>query len=62
VHQQSIWVLVGASMPRILVEIAFLSNAHEERLLKTRSFQQNIAEALCQSIEKFKSRYEKELG
>jgi N-acetylmuramoyl-L-alanine amidase len=62
VHQQSIWVLVGASMPRILVETAFLSNANEERLLKTRSFQQNVAEALCQSIEKFKSRYEKEIG
>jgi N-acetylmuramoyl-L-alanine amidase len=62
VHQQSIWVLVGASMPRILVETAFLSNANEERLLKTRSFQQNVAEALCQSIEKFKARYEKEIG
>jgi N-acetylmuramoyl-L-alanine amidase len=62
VHQQFFQVLIGASMPRVLVETAFLSNANEERLLKTRSFQQNIAEALCQSIEKFKTRYEKEIG
>jgi N-acetylmuramoyl-L-alanine amidase len=62
VHQQSIWVLVGASMPRVLVETAFLSNANEERLLKTNSFQQSVAEALCESIEKFKTRYEKEIG
>jgi len=62
VHQQFFQVLIGASMPRVLIETAFLSNANEERLLKTRSFQQNIAEALCESVEKFKSRYEKEIG
>ena len=62
VHQAGFYVLIGASMPNILVETAFLSNVHEERLLKTNSFQQKIAEALCESIENFKKRHEKEIG
>jgi N-acetylmuramoyl-L-alanine amidase len=61
VHQAGFYVLIGASMPNILVETAFLSNVHEERLLKTNSFQQKIAEAICESIENFKKRYEKEI-
>jgi N-acetylmuramoyl-L-alanine amidase len=62
VHQMGLLVLIGASMPGILVETAFLSNAHEERLLKTRSFQQDVAEALCESIRTFKKQSEEEIG
>ena len=59
VYQAGFYVLIGAAMPRIFVETAFISNAYEERLLRTRSFRQKIAEALCESIEKFKEKYEK---
>jgi N-acetylmuramoyl-L-alanine amidase len=62
VHQQGFYVLIGASMPSVLIEPAFLSNANEERLLKTNSFQQKVVEALVESIMKFKERYEKEIG
>ncbi|HEX9934342.1 MAG TPA: N-acetylmuramoyl-L-alanine amidase, partial [bacterium] len=58
VHQAGFWVLVGAAMPCILVESGFLSNPYEERLLRTRSFRQNIAEGMCESVVQFKKRYE----
>jgi N-acetylmuramoyl-L-alanine amidase len=61
VHQQGFWVLVGASMPSVLIETAFISNPYEERLLKTNAFQQKVAESLCTSIVQFKDKYEKEI-
>jgi N-acetylmuramoyl-L-alanine amidase len=60
-HKCGFWVLVGAAMPSVLVETAFISNREEERLLKTRSFRQKIAEGLCESIGRFKNRYEMEI-
>jgi len=62
VHQAGFYVLIGAAMPSILVETGFLSNAYEERLLRTRSFRQKIAEALCESIRRFKEKYEMGIG
>jgi len=58
VHQAGFRVLVGASMPNVLVEMAFLSNAKEARLLKSGDFQEKIAKAIFASIKKFKDRYE----
>ena len=43
-------VLIGANMPSVLAEIAFLSNPAEEKLLKTESHRQKIAEALYAGI------------
>lgn len=59
VYQAGFFVLVGASMPRVLVETAFLSNPYEERQLRTRAFRQKIAYALYESILSFKRKYEK---
>ena len=39
-------VLVGANMPSVLAEIAFLSNPQDEKLLKTSPYRQKIAAAL----------------
>jgi len=58
VHQAGFWVLVGAAMPSILVETAFISNKYEERLLKSRSFQRKVSEAIGESICEFKTIYE----
>ncbi|HHS12942.1 MAG TPA: hypothetical protein ENN03_04145 [bacterium] len=58
VYQAGFYVLIGAAMPRILVETAYISNPYEERLLKTRAFRQKIAESLCDSIIRFKEKYE----
>ena len=62
VHQAGFYVLIGAAMPSILVETAFISNPYEERLLKTRSFRQKIAEAIYESVKRFKEKYEKGIG
>jgi N-acetylmuramoyl-L-alanine amidase len=58
VKQAGYYVLIGASMPNILVETAFISNHREEALLNDASFQQNLAEAIFNSIRKFKEKYE----
>jgi len=46
-------VLVGAKMPAVLAEIAFLSNPQEEKLLKTKQQRQKIAEALYAGVSKY---------
>ncbi|MFQ5824297.1 MAG: N-acetylmuramoyl-L-alanine amidase [bacterium] len=61
VKQAGYYVLVGASMPNILIETAFISNKKEERLLKSSSFQQKVAEAIYESVKKFKEIYDWEL-
>ncbi len=53
VDQAGFYVLVGASMPAILVETAFLSSKHEEKLLKTKKFHQQVAQALYESVLEF---------
>jgi N-acetylmuramoyl-L-alanine amidase len=59
VKQAGFYVMVGASMPNVLVETAFLSNSREEKLLKSSSFQEEMAEAIFNSILEFKNKYEK---
>ncbi len=43
-------VLIGASMPSVLAEIGFLSNAREEQRLKRPDHRQCVAEALYQGV------------
>jgi N-acetylmuramoyl-L-alanine amidase len=57
--QAGFLVLVGASMPNVLVETAYLSNREDERFLKSESGQHKIAEALFTAIKKYKEEYEK---
>jgi N-acetylmuramoyl-L-alanine amidase len=54
VKQGPFWVLVGATMPNVLVEIGYISNKKEAELLKKSSVQNKIAEAIFQGIKKFK--------
>ncbi len=46
-------VLIGAAMPSVLSEIAFLSNRQEERLLKRDSYRQRIAEGLYKGVSQY---------
>jgi N-acetylmuramoyl-L-alanine amidase len=46
-------VLIGATMPSILAEIGFVSNPHDETLLKKPEQRQKIAEALYKGIEQY---------
>ena len=46
-------VLIGASMPSVLAEVGFLSNAREEQLLKRSDHRQRLAEALYQGVARY---------
>ena len=59
VKQAGFYVLIGASMPNVLVEVGFLSNPSEEKKLKQDRHKQQIAEALYQAIKHFKQTREK---
>lgn len=61
VKQAGFYVLVGASMPNVLVETGYLSNRKEERVLRSADGQRRIAEALFEGIRKYKIRYEEAL-
>jgi N-acetylmuramoyl-L-alanine amidase len=50
VHTAPFYVLIGASMPSILAEIAFVSNPEEERLLRTAERRQAIARSLLDGV------------
>lgn len=50
VKQGPFYVLVGATMPSILVETAFLSNAQEEARLITPDYQEMTAEGIMEGI------------
>ena len=59
VKQAGFYVLVGAAMPNVLVESAYLSNRDDERMLKSDAGQQKIAEALFRAVREYKEEYEK---
>jgi N-acetylmuramoyl-L-alanine amidase len=58
VKQAPFRVLVGASMPAVLVEVLFISNPEEEKLLSSDAFQSKVAAALTRGI----ARYQQELS
>jgi N-acetylmuramoyl-L-alanine amidase len=53
VKQAPFRVLVGATMPAVLVEVAFISNPKEEKLLASPAYQNKIARALMLGIAQF---------
>lgn len=50
VKQAPFVVLIGADMPSVLVEVAFITNQQEGRLLKRTAYRQKIAQALFDAI------------
>ena len=53
IKQAPFRVLVGATMPAVLVEVAFISNAEEEKKLKDPEFQQAVADAVARAVVRF---------
>jgi len=53
VKQAGFYVLRGALMPSVLVEIAFISNPGEERMLQSLDFRLASAEAIVDAVLKF---------
>lgn len=50
VKQAPFRVLMGATMPAVLVEVGFISNADEEISLKTEDYRDKIAQALARAV------------
>ncbi len=50
VKQAPFVVLIGAGMPSVLAEIAFLSHQRENGLLRTEGYRQQVAEALFEAV------------
>lgn len=54
VKQAGFYVLIGASMPNVLLEAGFLTNPEEEKKLRTKKYRQKIANAVYRAIIEFK--------
>lgn len=53
VKQAPFVVLIGAAMPSVLVEMAFLTNRYEYQLLATDTYRQRLAEALSDGVTRY---------
>ncbi|MBV9295058.1 MAG: N-acetylmuramoyl-L-alanine amidase, partial [Acidobacteriaceae bacterium] len=53
VRQAPFVVLIGATMPSILAEIGFVSNPHDEKLMRRGDQRQKIAEALFKGVSQY---------
>ena len=61
VKQAGFYVLWGASMPAILVELGFVTNADEAAYLRSENGQIYLASAIYRAVREFKTQYEKGL-
>ncbi|MFQ5570143.1 MAG: N-acetylmuramoyl-L-alanine amidase [Rhodothermales bacterium] len=61
VKQAGFYVLWGASMPAVLVELGFVTNPDEAAFLKSKRGQDYLASAIFRAVRDFKTQYEKGL-
>ena len=62
IKQAPFVVLKGANMPAVLVEVGFLSNPEEERLLADAAYRQQVANMLFQSLNRYRQRHASLIG
>ena len=62
VKQAPFKVLVGATMPAVLVEVGFLTNPEEEKRLRDQDYKNKIVNALFQSVRKFRAARDVKMG
>ena len=53
VRQGPFYVLLGATMPSVLVETAFISHPREEKRLASKAYQQSAAQAIAAAIKEY---------
>jgi N-acetylmuramoyl-L-alanine amidase len=53
VRQGPFYVLLGATMPSVLVEAAFISHPREERRLATSSYHEHTADAIAEAVKSY---------
>ena len=56
VRQAPFTVLMGATMPAVLVEVGFISNPEEEARFKTDEHRDKVVAAVARAIEQFRKR------
>lgn len=61
VKQAGFYVLVGASMPSVLIEAGFLSNKNDEAYLNSAKGQNDIARSISNSVKKYRDHYESDV-
>lgn len=61
IKQAGFYVLVGASMPSVLIETGFLSNPTDEAYLKSKKGQQDVSNAIYKAIVDYKKYYEQQI-
>ena len=62
-HREALFfVLLGAKMPSILVEVSFLSNPEDEKLLANGQYRTHVADGIYQGIKKFTGNREQLAG
>jgi len=59
VKQAGFYVLVGASMPSVLIETGYINHPEDELFLRSESGQQKLAEAIYKAIIEYETYYEK---
>lgn len=59
VKQAEYLVLRKSSMPRILIELDFISNANAESYMLSKRGQQNMARSICNAFTKYKNEFDK---
>lgn len=57
VKNAGFYVLKGARMPAVLVELGFLSNYNEEKLLRNTFYRQQLTEALAKGLKDYSQSY-----
>ncbi|MBN2281351.1 MAG: N-acetylmuramoyl-L-alanine amidase [Candidatus Marinimicrobia bacterium] len=62
VKQAGLYVLVGADMPKVLIELGFNSNYEEAKKLNDRRHRQLLAETIFNSIVEFKIHCDKDIN
>ncbi len=60
VRQAGFMVLWTPSMPSLLVEVGYISNRNEEKQLRSRSVQKNIARGIFNGLKQYRTSYEKQ--
>jgi len=58
VDQAGFYVLNCVYTPSVLIETGFITNPQEERVLTSKNYRKEMAEAIYDSIKRFKSKYE----
>lgn len=61
VKQAGFYVLGGAAMPAVLIEIGFVTNPREERRLKDSRYRDEIARAIFAGLAGYKTRYDQRM-